>query len=221
MAKSVKKKAKQPVKKPLDKKTISKEITKQKLLDAAMDIFARHGFDGATTKEISEHAGVNEALITRYFKGKKGLFETLILNYYANKTRLTEDFVPGDDLLEDLKILFSVVINEYTQNPKFVRLLLPPMILDKNLKQQIRKTIEIPNPTLKRLFTHYQKKKVIRADIEFQVFQELVIYMSSSMINDQFILHLCTLPREMMTEQVAIMIEAYLTRPSKAGKKKS
>lgn len=220
MAKTVKKAVKSP-KKQLDKKTISKEHTKKKLMVAAMDIFAKHGFDGATTKEISESAGVNEALIARYFKGKKGLFDALIIEYYANKRRLTENFIPGGNLLEDLKNLLAIAVNEYSQNPKFLQMLLPNMILDKNLKQQIRKTIELPNPTLKLLFQHYQKKKIIRADVDFLVFQELIIHVCSNIVNDPFILNLCTIPKEVISEQAAIMIESYLTRPSKVEKKKS
>jgi AcrR family transcriptional regulator len=50
-----------------------KEATKQALLVAAMQVFAAHGYDAATTREIAARAGSNEQLIQRYFGGKNGL----------------------------------------------------------------------------------------------------------------------------------------------------
>jgi len=47
-----------------------KEATKRALLAAAVEVFAQHGYDGATTKEVAARAGVNEGLIQRYFAGK-------------------------------------------------------------------------------------------------------------------------------------------------------
>jgi len=48
--------------------------TKQALLDAAQELFGQHGFDGTTIREISERAGVDHALIARYFGSKADLY---------------------------------------------------------------------------------------------------------------------------------------------------
>lgn len=45
----------------------------QQILDAAMTVFLRKGFNGSTTKEIAKEAGVAEGTIFRYFKTKKDL----------------------------------------------------------------------------------------------------------------------------------------------------
>jgi TetR/AcrR family transcriptional regulator, regulator of cefoperazone and chloramphenicol sensitivity len=45
-----------------------------KLLDAAIEVFGRHGFDGATTRMLSGTAGVNLQAIPYYFGGKEGLY---------------------------------------------------------------------------------------------------------------------------------------------------
>lgn len=215
MVKAVKKKAKKPVKKPLDKKTISKELTKQKLLDAAMEVFAKNGFDGATTKEISEHAGVNEALITRYFKGKQGLYDSLVIRYYATKNRVVQEFTSGENLYDDLKRLLNAIVADYAQSTQFLQVLLPRVILDKSLKQQIRKQLNLPSPQLKAFVQHYQKKKIIRSDLNFQAFQDILIYFCGGMINDKVLLDLGTLPMDEVTEHAAMMLEAYLTKKSK------
>ncbi len=51
---------------------------RQRLLDAAARVYARHGFRGATTRLIASEAGVNEVTLFRTFGSKSGLFEQLL-----------------------------------------------------------------------------------------------------------------------------------------------
>jgi AcrR family transcriptional regulator len=44
------------------------------LLDAAGQLFAEHGFDRTTVRDIGERAGLDAALIARYFGSKAGLY---------------------------------------------------------------------------------------------------------------------------------------------------
>jgi AcrR family transcriptional regulator len=48
--------------------------TRQRLLRAARCRFARDGYSSTTVREIAADAGVNVALINRYFSSKEGLF---------------------------------------------------------------------------------------------------------------------------------------------------
>ncbi|URK89167.1 CerR family C-terminal domain-containing protein (plasmid) [Rhizobium sp. RCAM05350] len=47
---------------------------KEKLLAAALDVFGRCGFDGASTRQLADAAGVNLQAIPYYFSGKEGLY---------------------------------------------------------------------------------------------------------------------------------------------------
>ncbi|MYW89924.1 helix-turn-helix transcriptional regulator [Amycolatopsis rubida] len=49
--------------------------TKAALLDAAAELFADRGFDRTTVRDIANRAGVNQALLFRYFGSKDALFE--------------------------------------------------------------------------------------------------------------------------------------------------
>lgn len=51
-----------------------RDATRQKLLVAAIDVFGRWGFDGATTRMLAGSAGVNLQAIRYYFKDKQGLY---------------------------------------------------------------------------------------------------------------------------------------------------
>lgn len=54
------------------------QATKEAILEAARMVFMNKGYDSAGTREIAERAGVNVALISRYFGSKEGLFTQAI-----------------------------------------------------------------------------------------------------------------------------------------------
>ncbi|WP_309742016.1 TetR/AcrR family transcriptional regulator [Chamaesiphon sp. OTE_20_metabat_361] len=47
--------------------------TRDKILQAAQKLFARNGYDGTTTKELSEKAGIAEGTLFRHFTNKKAI----------------------------------------------------------------------------------------------------------------------------------------------------
>lgn len=48
--------------------------TRRKIIEAAIGLFGRHGFDGASTREIAARAGVNAPALQYYFENKEGLY---------------------------------------------------------------------------------------------------------------------------------------------------
>jgi AcrR family transcriptional regulator len=53
--------------------------TRQNILDAALKVFSRDGISGATTREISRVAKVNEVTLFRYFKNKNELLRQAVM----------------------------------------------------------------------------------------------------------------------------------------------
>lgn len=49
----------------------------QKIIDAALELFARNGFHATSTNKVAKHAGVSEGLIFRHFENKNGLLEAI------------------------------------------------------------------------------------------------------------------------------------------------
>jgi AcrR family transcriptional regulator len=68
------------------------EASRRALLGAARAVFDEVGYDRATTREIGERAGVDPALIARYFDSKEGLFIAAIAAGSAEEEGL--DFAP-------------------------------------------------------------------------------------------------------------------------------
>lgn len=56
---------------------------RQQLLETALEVFSRRGFEGATTKEIAAAAQVTEAVIFRHFPTKQALYAA-VLDYHEH-----------------------------------------------------------------------------------------------------------------------------------------
>jgi AcrR family transcriptional regulator len=62
--------------------------TKQRLIDAGLEIFGTYNLEGATTRQLAEHAGVNQAAIPYYFGGKEGLYVAVIQHLFTTNFAL-------------------------------------------------------------------------------------------------------------------------------------
>ena len=64
------------------------EATRAAILDAAKAQFARSGYDRAALRDIAGEAGVDVALVKRYFGGKEALFvEALKASFHPDRLR--------------------------------------------------------------------------------------------------------------------------------------
>lgn len=52
---------------------------KDRILDAAEALFAKHGFDGVSMRMVADKAGVDLALASYHFGNKRGLFDAVLL----------------------------------------------------------------------------------------------------------------------------------------------
>lgn len=97
---------------------MSSDTTKDKIIQAAQQVFIRKGMDGARMQEIADEAGINKALLHYYFHSKDQLFDEV---FYGILSRL----IPGliKIFKEDAPIMDKIeaVISEYdhfmTRNP--------------------------------------------------------------------------------------------------------
>src|SRR5262249_1359035 len=55
-----------------------KHDRRQEILLAAMDLFAKKGFRGTTTRDLASQAEVNEAIIFRHFTNKEELYSAIL-----------------------------------------------------------------------------------------------------------------------------------------------
>ncbi len=90
--------------------------TRRKLLEAATAEFATHGIAGARVERITQNAGVNNALLYRYFGSKAELFDRVFVDLVA----LTLEQVPLDGA--DLPGYAGRLFDYYVEHEGVVRL---------------------------------------------------------------------------------------------------
>src|SRR3972149_9632089 len=72
------------------------ERTRERLLDAAGEVFADRGYRRATVREICRIANVNIASVNYYFKGKEDLYaDVLECAYHQARQKYHEEEPPG------------------------------------------------------------------------------------------------------------------------------
>jgi TetR/AcrR family transcriptional regulator len=101
---------------------------REQLLQVAIDLFSRKGFNGTTTREIAAAAGVTEAIIFRHFETKEDLY-TAIIDYKLTKpgaervAELNKAMGRNDDEAV-IRQLIGAVIWIHKSDPKFEKLML-------------------------------------------------------------------------------------------------
>ena len=97
--------------------------TRERILEAADDLFGRMGFDAATTREIAEQSEVNKALIHYHFKNKEGLLASVLDRYYERLAETLLDALrTGDGLRERMQRLVDAYVDFLSQNRNFNRI---------------------------------------------------------------------------------------------------
>jgi len=98
--------------------------TRERLVDAALQEFAIHGFDGATTREIARRAGVALAALPYHFTTKEALWRAAADRIFA---LLSETFrarfsgLDGVDLTTRLRLILRDFVRFAAAHPELHR----------------------------------------------------------------------------------------------------
>lgn len=120
---------------------------KEKIIDAALELFYYQGFSSTTVRQIAKEATVNQALISYYFGGKKGLIEQLMVKFYEGyflaieqgKKKTTEyasQTSSSERLLCVMKFAFDYLFESY----KMTRFIYRELTMDSMLIREVMTT---------------------------------------------------------------------------------
>jgi len=99
---------------------------RERILTAALDVFAERGFDGARTRDIAERAGANLGLLTYYYGGKERLWKAAVTRAFEElQADVAEATGPagGDDAAVWLERAMRQFIRFVARKPEFMRLM--------------------------------------------------------------------------------------------------
>lgn len=72
------------------------------ILDAALEVFARSGFRGATIDRIAERAGLSKPNLLYYFGSKDAIYRAVLEDTLAEWLQPLQDLDPAGDPLEEI-----------------------------------------------------------------------------------------------------------------------
>ena len=85
---------------------------KERIDEAAIELFTRHGVDAATTKLIAAAAGISEGAIYRHYKSKDELALTLFMGAHRRLSGLVEAAGAG---APDIRAKAAAIVRAYYQ----------------------------------------------------------------------------------------------------------
>lgn len=159
----------------------NKEASKSRIIDAAIVVFARNGYDKATYKAISEISGLNESLITRYFGSKKGLAIATV-NHIKNQCfKLIRQTEPKPSFAEEFHAIGTAMTELYKKNVNdivtlFLLLPIDDSLSDSESKQNL---LKVPDDGRLKMF---QDKGEIPPEIDPEKLMKQMIMLIHSVL---------------------------------------
>lgn len=74
-------------------KKIDDENSKQRILNAAVKLFAQNGYDATSIRQICKEAGANICMISYFWGGKKELYNGIIEDLQVKQTEYAKTFI--------------------------------------------------------------------------------------------------------------------------------
>ena len=98
--------------------------TKRAILGSALPEFARHGFEGASTRRIAEAAGITPALISHHFGDKDALWKAVAADAFGRFLERLGGRHAGLEGVDDwnfLRLMLREYLLFFSEEPDFVR----------------------------------------------------------------------------------------------------
>lgn len=97
--------------------------TRERIIDAAQEIFARDGFVGAKMQEIADRVGIQRPSLFYHFKNKEALFVAAHEQVFARiEPIFRESLVPEGDPFVQLDRVTRTVLAVMAEQPDFARM---------------------------------------------------------------------------------------------------
>ncbi|MCC7440955.1 MAG: TetR/AcrR family transcriptional regulator [Bdellovibrionales bacterium] len=119
------------------------EATRQALLKAGTELFAKHGFDGASVKEIADRAGVNVSLVSYHFGGKEGLYRAALDQHGQAKlemaTRILKVPANPEEFRLRLRMFIEEILHDFEHQECVMRMIHRDVEMDLPVVQEVFK----------------------------------------------------------------------------------
>lgn len=144
--------------------------TRQKILDAALEEFARHGLSGARVERIASRASANKRMIYYYFGSKEELFLAVLEASYDHIRGAERSLdLEHRDPREAVKRLVEFTWRYYLEHPEFMTLLAAENLHKGRHVRSSRRLREMHSPlveTLRAILRRGERQGLFRRGVD-------------------------------------------------------
>jgi AcrR family transcriptional regulator len=97
--------------------------TRERILDAAEQVFAEKGLAAAPVRDIAARVGLNPASLYNHFAGKEELYEAVLERGLTPVMEMLSDLIAGDGTPEGDELAMDRVVLHFARSPHLAKLI--------------------------------------------------------------------------------------------------
>ena len=159
-------------------------VTKKRILNAAQQLFVKHGYSGVKVEAVAKIANINHSLIYHHFDSKQELW-LAVKQHIVSNSKFSISSLPIEDLSfpEFIDLLLRQTIKFYKKNPHIISLINWQRIDKSNANIGITKSEE-SKKWLAAIKT-YQLSGAIKLKSDPEFIMTLILGITSSAVMDK------------------------------------
>jgi AcrR family transcriptional regulator len=144
---------------------------RQRILDAAVVVFARAGYHGSRVSDIAREAGIAYGLVYHYFENKEEILDTIFRERWSAFLDAVEGIADSDASTEDrLLSIAALVLSAYRLRPEWVKVLVfeiqrSPRFADPERIRAVGRLFQL----VARVVREGQARGEVRADLDPEI----------------------------------------------------
>lgn len=179
-------------------------LSKEKLINAGVQVISKLGYNAATTKNIAAKAGVNEALIGRYFGGKEGLLITIFQSFVEESLCADLGYEPQATLKDELVEYFKDKLLIPRVKEDLAKIIISQSLIDTKFRRRLMK--ETPIAKDDKLYKRLQAFKTLTPRQIETIMDDVETYLRGIFVMQVLILET---PREVAMKQCLKFLNHY------------
>lgn len=135
--------------------------SKQKILDAALEIFAKNGYHNSSVSSIAEKAGIAKGLMYNYFKSKEEVLYELMIGMIVPFMQAILPVKPGQKMnKEDMISMINKSVDFALEKPDYWKLYIGVFVQPDVMPKVIDKMWEAFEPLMTVMLEYFTVKGV-------------------------------------------------------------
>jgi AcrR family transcriptional regulator len=100
-----------------------RETSRQKILDAAFELFAKHGYNNTSIAQVAKKASVAKGLIYNYFDKKEDLMYHIVVDGMKEAEGVVHKILKAEAGKPRLRLMLDIAFDSMSKQPEYQKLM--------------------------------------------------------------------------------------------------